>query len=106
MPNYLISGSYAGEGIKGLLKDGGTKRKEAVEQLIGGLGGTVESMHFAFGDDDFFIIADVPDNVKAAAGSLIASSTGAVSAKITVLLTPEELNEVSNTSVEYRPPGQ
>ena len=106
MPKYLISGSYVGEGIKGLLKDGGTKRKEAVDQLIGSLGGTVESMHFAFGDDDFFIIAYVPDNVKAAAGSLIASSTGVVSAKITVLLTPEELDEVSGISVEYRPPGQ
>ena len=106
MSKYLISGSYVDDGIKGLLKEGGTKRKEAVEQLIGSLGGTVESVHFAFGDDDFFIIVDVPDNVKAAAGSLIVSSTGAVSAKITVLLTPEELDEVSNVSVEYRPPGQ
>ena len=106
MAKYLISGSYIGEGIKGLLKDGGTKRKEAVEQLIGGLGGTVESMYFAFGNDDFFVIVDAPDNVKAAAGSLIASSTGAVCAKITVLLTPEELDEVSNTHVEYRAPGQ
>ena len=106
MPKYLISGSYVGEGIKGLLKDGGTKRKEAVDQLMGGLGGTVESMHFAFGDDDFFIIVDGPDNVKVAAGSLIASATGAVSAKVTVLLTPEEVDEVSGISVEYRPPGQ
>jgi len=106
MPKYLISGSYVGEGIKGLLKDGGTKRKEAVDQLMGGLGGTVESMHFAFGDDDFFIIVDGPDNVKVAAGSLMASSTGAVSTKVTVLLTPEELDEVSGISVEYRPPGQ
>ena len=106
MSKYLISGSYVGEGIKGLLKDGGTKRKEAVDQLIGGRGGTVESMHFAFGDDDFFIIVDGPDNVKVAAGSLMASSTGAVSTKVTVLLTPEELDEVSGISVEYRPPGQ
>jgi len=88
------------------LKDGGTKRKEAVEQLIGSLGGTIESMHFAFGGDDFFIIVDAPDNVKAAAGSLLASSSGAVSAKVTVLLTPEELDEVSGISVKYRPPGQ
>ncbi len=106
MPKYLISGTYVGEGIKGVLKEGGTKRKKAVEQLIGSLGGTVESVHFAFGGDDFFIIFDVPDNVKAAAGSLIVNSTGAVAAKITVLLTPEELDQVSNTSVEYRPPGQ
>ena len=106
MPKYLISGSYVGDGIKGLLKEGGTKRKEAVEQLIGSLGGTVESVHFAFGPDDFFIICDVPDNVKAAAGSLIASSTGAVSPKITVLLTPAELDEVSKISAPYRAPGQ
>jgi len=106
MPKYLISGSYVGEGIKGLLKDGGTKRKAAVEQLIGSLGGTVESVHFAFGDDDFFIIVDAPDNVKAAAGSLIASSTGAVSVKITVLMTPEEVDEVSKISVPYTAPGQ
>ena len=106
MPKYLISGSYVGEGIRGVLKEGGTKRKEAVEQLIGSLGGTVESVHFAFGDDDFFVIVDVPDNIKAAAGSLMASATGAVSAKITVLLTPEELDEVSGISAEYRPPGQ
>ena len=106
MSKYLISGSYVGEGIKGVLKEGGTKRKEAVGQLIGSLGGTVESVHFAFGDDDFFIIADVPDNVKAAAGALIASSTGAVSVKVTVLLTPEELDEVSKISVPYRAPGQ
>ena len=106
MPKYLISGSYVGEGIKGLLKDGGTKRKEAVEQLMGSLGGTVEKFYFAFGNDDFFIIVDGPDNVKAAAGSLIASSTGTVSVKITVLLTPEDLDEVSKISAPYRPPGQ
>ena len=106
MPKYLISGSYVGEGIKGLLKDGGTKRKEAVEQLIGSLGGKVESVHFAFGEDDFFVIAEVPDNVRAAAGSLIANSTGAVSAKITVLMTPEEVDQVAGISADCRPPGQ
>ena len=106
MPKYMVSGSYIGEGIAGLLKDGGTKRKEVVEQLMGSLGGTVESMHFAFGEDDFVIIVDGPDNVKAAAGSLIASSTGAVSTKVTVLLTPEELDEVSKISAPYKAPGQ
>ena len=88
------------------MKDGGSKRKEAVQQLIGSLGGTVEAMYFAFGDKDFFIIADAPDNVKVAAGALIASSTGAVSVKTTVLLTPEEMDQVSNISVDYIPPGQ
>jgi uncharacterized protein with GYD domain len=106
MAKYLISGSYVGDGIKGLLKDGGSKRKEAVEQLMGSLGGTVESFYFAFGEKDFFIICDGPDNVKVAAGALIASSSGAVSVKTTVLLTPEELDQVSKISVKYIAPGK
>ncbi len=106
MPKYLFSGSYIGEGIKGLLKDGGSGRKEAIEKLIVSLGGKIESLYFAFGADDFFIIAEAPDNIKAAAGALIASATGAVAVKTTVLLTPEEIDEVSKISVDYRPPGQ
>ena len=106
MPKYLFSGSYIGEGIKGLLKDGGSGRKEAVEKLIASLGGKIESIHFAFGDDDFFIIADVPDNIKAAAGALLAAASGAVTVKTTVLMTPEEVDEVSKMGADYRPPGQ
>ncbi len=106
MPKYLISGSYIGDGIKGLLKDGGKKRKEAVEELLNSLDAKIESFHFAFGDNDYFIICDAPSNVIVAAGSLIAASTGTVSPKITVLLTPEELDDVSNISAPYRPPGQ
>ena len=103
---YLISGSYVGEGIKGLLKEGGSKRKQEVESLVSSLGGKVESMYFAFGDDDFIILVEGADNVKVAAGTLIAAATGAVSIKTTVLLTPEELDEVSKISAAYAPPGE
>jgi uncharacterized protein with GYD domain len=106
MPKYLFSGSYIGGGIKGLLKDGGSGRKEAVENLMTSLGGKIESMHFAFGDDDFYIIAEAPDNIKAAAGALIAAASGAVTVKTTVLMTPEEVDEVSKIGADYRPPGQ
>lgn len=106
MAKYLISGSYVGEGIKGLLKDGGSKRKQEVEGLVSSLGGTVESMYFTFGDDDFIILVDGSDNVKVAAGALIVAATGAVSLKTTVLLTPEELDQVSNISAAYSPPGR
>ena len=39
MPKYLIQANYVGEGIKGLLKDGGTGRRAAVEKLFGSVGG-------------------------------------------------------------------
>src|SRR5437667_6936371 len=54
MPKYLIQASYTAEGVQGLLKDGGSKRKAAAEQAIKGLGGRLEVFYFAFGDTDVF----------------------------------------------------
>jgi uncharacterized protein with GYD domain len=106
MPKYLAHASYTVEGLKGLLKDGGSKRREVVDQLAKGLGGTMEAFYYAFGDDDAFIIFDLPDNVSATAASLIVNASGAAKVKITVLLTPEEVDQATKTSVDYRPPGQ
>ncbi len=106
MPKYLAHASYTVEGLKGLLKDGGSKRREVVEQLTKGLGGTLEAFYYAFGDDDVFAIMDLPDNVSATAASLVINAAGAAKVKITVLLTPEEVDQATKTSVDYRPPGQ
>ena len=106
MPKYLAHASYTVEGLKGLLKDGGSKRREVVEQLIKGLGGTLEAFYYAFGDDDIFAIMDLPDNVSATASSLVINAAGAAKMKITVLLTPEEVDQATKTSVDYSPPGQ
>lgn len=106
MPKYLGHASYTTEGLKGLLKDGGSKRREVVEQLAKSLGGTMEAFFYAFGDDDLFVIFDLPDNVSATTASLVVNATGAVNAKITVLITPEEIDEATKKSVDYLPPGQ
>src|SRR5256885_393519 len=78
MPKYLIQGSYSGEGLKGLLKEGGSKRREAAEQSVKGLGGRLEAFYYAFGNDDFVVIVDLPSNVDASALSLTANATAAV----------------------------
>ena len=106
MPKYLFHGSYTEEGLKGLLKEGGSKRREATEQLVKSIGGTLEAYYFAFGDNDFYLIVDAPDNVSATAGSLVANASGAVKVKTVVLLTPEEVDQAVKNTVEYRPPGQ
>ena len=106
MPKYLARVSYTNEGLKGLLKDGGSKRREVVEQLAKSLGGTVEAFYFAFGEDDLFIIADYPDNVSVAAASMIANASGASKVSVTVLLTPEEIDQTVKISGDYSPPGQ
>ncbi len=105
MSKYLFHGSYTEEGLKGLLKEGGSKRREAAEQVIESLGGSVEAYYFAFGDDDFYLIADLPDNVSSTAGSLVVNASGTVKVKIVVLLTPEEVDQAVKKTVDYRPPG-
>jgi uncharacterized protein with GYD domain len=106
MPKYLVQANYVGEGIKGLLKEGGSSRRAAVEKLFASLGGKVEAFYYAFGDTDLFVIADAPDNVTAAALSLTVNAAGAATSKVTVLLTPEEIDAASKKSPSYRPPGQ
>jgi uncharacterized protein with GYD domain len=106
MANYLITASYSSEGVKGLLKAGGTARVDMVRKSIEGLGGKIQSFYFAFGDTDVFVIAELPDNVAAAAIGLAVSASGLVAAKTTVLLTPAEIDEAAKRQVDYTPPGK
>ncbi len=105
MPKYLFKASYTQEGLKGAIKDGGTGRKKAAAHLMESLGGSIESFYFAFGDADAYVIADLPDNVSAAAGAAAVNASGAVVTSTTVLLTPAEVDEAFAKTVDYRPPG-
>ncbi len=105
MPKYLVQANYIGEGPKGLLKEGGTSRRAAVEKMFGSVGGKVESFYYAFGDTDLFIIADLPDNIAAASLSLAVNASGAATSKVTVLLTAEDFDAAAKKSPMYRAPG-
>lgn len=106
MPKYLFQGSYTAEGTKGLLKDGGSKRRAAVEEMIKKLGGKLEAFYFAFGESDSLLIVDAPDNVSIAAASLAVNASGAAHVKTTVLLTPEEMDAATKKRVPYSAPGK
>ena len=106
MAKYLIQANYVGEGVKGLLKDGGSKRRAVVEKLFKSVGGTIEAFYYAFGDTDLYIIADFPDHATVVALVLTVAATGTVTLKTTVLLTPEEVDEAAKKTPTYSPPGQ
>lgn len=106
MAKYLFQASYTTEGAKGLLKEGGSIRKAAIEELVSGLGGSVECVYFAFGGDDVYVIAECPDHESAAAASMRVAASGAVSARTIVLLTPEQIDAASRKSVRYTAPGE
>ena len=106
MAKYLLEASYTQEGLKGLMKEGGTARRAAAEAAVKSVGGSVESFYYVFGDDDVVIIGDLPDNVSAAALSLGISAAGAVTTSVRVLITPAEIDAAVKKSLEYRPPGR
>jgi uncharacterized protein with GYD domain len=105
MAKYLFEGRYNAEGIKGVLKEGGSGRKAAVEAALKGLGGHIESIYYAFGDTDVYVIVDAPDNVTAAALAMGISASGAVGVKTTVLLTVDEIDQAGKKTMSYRAPG-
>ena len=105
MPKYLIEASYTQEGVEGVRSKGGSSRRDAVEETVGGMGGKMEGFYFGFGDNDAYVIADLPDDEAAAAIAMTVNASGAVTIKTTVLLTPEQLDEAAKRSVDYTPPG-
>lgn len=105
MPMFLWQSTYTADGIRGVVQEGGTARRQAVEQVLESVGGRLVSMYYAFGDNDTYCIVDLPDNASAAAAALAISALGAIRVNTTVLLTPEEIDEAVQKSIDYRPPG-
>lgn len=105
MPKYLYKANYTAEGAKGLLKEGGTARRVAVKKAVESMGGKLEAFYFAFGEPDVYAIAEMPDNVNAASFAMIVGLAGGATANTTVLITPEEVDEIVKKTADYRPPG-
>lgn len=105
MPKYLIQASYSPEGVEGVKSKGGSSRRDAVGHAVEGVGGKMESFYFGFGEHDAYVVVDLPDNEAAAAVALTVNAAGGASARTTVLLTPEQVDEAAKRSVEYAPPG-
>jgi uncharacterized protein with GYD domain len=105
MPRFLWQVTYNDEGVKGLVEQGGTGRRAAVEKFVESAGGRLEACYFAFGDSDAYVIAELPTNASAAALSLAAAAAGAVRIKTVPLLTAEEIDQASEDSIGYHPPG-
>src|SRR5712691_10647456 len=106
MPKYLIQANYTADGAKGVLKEGGSKRRSAVQEMVQSLGGKVDAFYYAFGETDVYLIIDLPDAVSCTGLALTINSSGMVGIKTTVLVTPEEVDQAIKKSFRYRAPGQ
>ncbi|HEV2310526.1 MAG TPA: GYD domain-containing protein [Acidimicrobiia bacterium] len=105
MPTYLFQSGYTPDGLKGVVREGGSGRRAATQKLVESLGGRLESFYYAFGSDDVIVIAELPDNQTAAALALAVNAEGHIHSRTTVLISPEELDTAAKTTVAFRPPG-
>jgi|SRR5579872_91180 len=106
MAKYLIKGSYTAEGAKGLMKDGGTKRLDAVRAAMKSVGGTLEAGYFAMGEQDVYLIVDAPDHASVGALAITANASGSVRVSTTVLMTAADVDAMVKKAVSYTPPGR
>jgi uncharacterized protein with GYD domain len=106
MPKYLFAGKYTVDGVKGVMREGGTKRREAAEQAVKSAGGKLESFYYAFGDVDVYGIAEFPDQASAVALSAAINSSGTTAIKLTPLITVEEVDQATKKMTQYRAPGK
>jgi uncharacterized protein with GYD domain len=105
MPKYLIQASYTRDGVEGLRSKGGSSRRDAVAHAVEGLGGSLESFYFAFGDHDAYVTVDLPDDAAAAAIALSVNAAGGATTRTTTLLTVDQVDDAARRSVDYTPPG-
>ncbi len=105
MAKYLLSANYSVEGTKGLLKEGGTGRRSAIETLSSSVGASLDAFYYAFGGDDAYLIVDAPTPEAAAAVSLVVAAGGGATCETTVLLTPEQIDAAKALAPQYRAPG-
>ena len=105
MPKFLLQGTYTPEGTKGLIKEGGSARKAAVQKAVEGVGGKLECIYYTLGADDVVVICDMPDTISGLAVSMAVNASGAVRLSTTPILTVEEVDAACKKTVSYRPAG-
>jgi uncharacterized protein with GYD domain len=108
MAYYKYQGAYTAEAWRALLKKP-ANRAELIRPVIERLGGSVENWWFTFGEHDFVVIAQMPDNVSAAAFSLAAAAGGSVKTFVTtpLITMPEGIAAMKKAAKSgYRPPAK
>jgi uncharacterized protein with GYD domain len=103
--HYLFRARYKQQGLQGLIKEGASGRVAAIEKVVNEVGGRVIAQYWAFGEDDYLLIAELVDNTTAAALATTVAASGAASVTTTVLLTAPEIDAAVRRTISYRPPG-
>jgi uncharacterized protein with GYD domain len=102
MPKYLIQAQYTSDGLKRLMQDTAAGRTADLRKAVASVGGTLDALYWALGEDDAILIVDLPDAVAAAAAGIASSASGHARTRTTRLLTAGEVDTALEKIVRYR----
>jgi uncharacterized protein with GYD domain len=105
MRRFMFKVSYTKDGMQGVIKEGAASRQATIEKMAAGMGGSIASFDFAFGDTDVYVIAEMPDEITAAAVATAVAASGAASIDTVVLLSADDIDAAIAKHAPYRPPG-
>lgn len=105
MPKFLVRVKYQPAGAKGVLKDGGSGRRKAVEELMASVGGSLDAFYFTFGEDDAILIIDTPDAETALGIAITVRASGAIRSDMTPLIPVGDVDRAIAVPVPFHPPG-
>ncbi|GAC1565678.1 MAG: hypothetical protein NVS4B11_37530 [Ktedonobacteraceae bacterium] len=90
MPFYMVQATYTAEALA-TMANNPQDRSVAARELIQKLGGQLVSFYFCFGEYDFIVLSEMPDDIAVTAAAMAAVSAGHLKAyKTTKLLSVEE----------------
>jgi len=109
MAKYALMGGYSTETWAKFIQNPGD-RQAPVRRAVEAAGGKLETLYWSFGDDDYLVIMDCPDDVAAAAIAVAVGSTGALRNLRTIkLIEANQLQQVLQKAKAvvgaYVPPG-
>jgi uncharacterized protein with GYD domain len=108
MPIYMYQAAYTAESWAAQLKNPQNRVETVGRKVCETAGGKLLGAWYCFGDYDFVIVADMPDNASMTAVAVAVAAGGAVkSGKTTVLMPGTEivsaLQKASSVAKDYEP---
>jgi uncharacterized protein with GYD domain len=108
MPFYMYQGAYTSQSWAAQVKNPQNRIETVGRQACEAVGGKMVGAWYCFGDFDFILIADVPNNESMTAISLAVAAGGAIkNSRTTPLMTGaqavEAMKKVADVAKVYRP---
>ena len=106
MPTYMSQGSYSTQSVAAMIKTP-QDRAEAIKPVFEKMGGKLLGLWFCFGEYDFVVLYEMPDNVTTGAMALSLGASGALTKFHTTELMSSADGKKSMkkaSAVSYKPP--